>query len=309
MFMIVILLLKKIVALCLILCMGVLLVKRGIMDGKDSKVISALSVHLIVPCVILSAFQIEVTNEMWKGMFWAFLAAIVVNLGMIAGVHLITKRLRLNRVEQVSIIYSNAGNLVIPIITAVLGEEWVVYSSAFLAVQMFLLWSHGKCLLCGESKPDFGKLLTNVNLLSIVAGVSFLALGIHFPTPLQDALDSVGQMVGPLAMLVTGMLIGEMKPEQVIKCRRIWMTAALRLIVFPLPILLCLKYVGNVLPVANGETLLLITLIATVTPSASTVTQMSQIYGQDAEYAGAINIMTTLLCMFTMPVMVVLYQL
>lgn len=45
--MIVMLLLEKIAALCLILCMGVFLVKIGIMDGKDSKVISALSVHLM----------------------------------------------------------------------------------------------------------------------------------------------------------------------------------------------------------------------------------------------------------------------
>ena len=66
---------------------------------------------------------------------------------------------------------------------------------------------------------------------------------------------------------------------------------------------------GNVLPVANGKTILLITLIATITPSASTVTQMAQIYGRDAEYAGAINIITTLLCMVTMPIMVALYQL
>ena len=307
--MIVMLLLEKIAALCLILCMGVFLVKIGIMDGKDSKVISALSVHLIVPCVILSAFQMEVTDEMWGGMFLAFFAAIVVNLGMISADHLLAKRLHLNCVEQVSIIYSNAGNLVIPIVAAVLGEEWVVYSSAFLAVQMFLLWSHGKCLLCGEKRTDLRKLFTNVNLLSILAGMLFLATGIHFPSPVQDALDSIGQMVGPLAMLVTGMLIGKINFMQVLKCRRIWMTAVLRLIVFPLPILLCLKYMGNVLPVANGKTILLITLIATITPSASTVTQMAQIYGRDAEYAGAINIITTLLFMVTMPIMVALYQL
>ena len=59
----------------------------------------------------------------------------------------------------------------------------------------------------------------------------------------------------------------------------------------------------------NGSQILLVTLLATITPSASTITQMAQVYGKDARYAGAINVITTLLCMITMPIMVYLYQL
>ena len=44
------------------------------------------------------------------------------------------------------------------------------------------------------------------------------------------------------------------------------------------------------------------------TPSASTLTQMAQVYGKDADYASAINVVTTLLCIVTMPLMVALYQ-
>ena len=52
----------------------------------------------------------------------------------------------------------------------------------------------------------------------------------------------------------------------------------------------------------------MITLLAMTTPSASTVTQMAQVYGKDADYASAINVVTTLCCIFTMPLMVTLYQ-
>ena len=44
-------------------------------------------------------------------------------------------------------------------------------------------------------------------------------------------------------------------------------------------------------------------------PTASMITQMSQVYGQDADYASAINVVTTLMCVFTMPVIVALCQL
>lgn len=35
---------------------------------------------------------------------------------------------------------------------------------------------------------------------------------------------------------------------------------------------------------------------------------MSQVYGKDADYASAINVATTLLCIVTMPLMVMIYQ-
>ena len=40
---------------------------------------------------------------------------------------------------------------------------------------------------------------------------------------------------------------------------------------------------------------------------SSTVVQMARLYDHDAEYAGALNVMTTMLCIFTMPLMVGIY--
>ena len=56
-----------------------------------------------------------------------------------------------------------------------------------------------------------------------------------------------------------------------------------------------------------GRTLL-ITLLACTTPAATTLTQFAQVFGKDARYACAINVLTTILCIATIPVMVALYQ-
>lgn len=53
---------------------------------------------------------------------------------------------------------------------------------------------------------------------------------------------------------------------------------------------------------------MLIVFLAIITPSASTVTQMCQVYGNDSQYASAINVVTTLLAIITMPLMVMLFQ-
>lgn len=53
---------------------------------------------------------------------------------------------------------------------------------------------------------------------------------------------------------------------------------------------------------------MLIVFLAIITPSASTVTQMRQVYGNDSQYASAINVVTTLFSIVSMPLLVMLFQ-
>ncbi len=59
----------------------------------------------------------------------------------------------------------------------------------------------------------------------------------------------------------------------------------------------------------NSRQIILVVFLANITPAASTVTQMAQVFGNDAKYASAINVVTTLMSLVTMPIMVMLYQL
>ena len=110
-------------------------------------------------------------------------------------------------------------------------------------------------------------------------------------------------------MLISGMLIAGTTPQEILSFPHIGLVTILRLIGVPFLTILLLKFSGLASFAENGSQILLVTLLATITPSASTITQMAQVYGKDARYAGAINVITTLLCMITMPIMVYLYQL
>lgn len=164
-------------------------------------------------------------------------------------------------------------------------------------------------LICGEKRLELKKILTNINMIAILCGILLFLLQIHLPGPIDSAVRSLGAMIGPLAMLVAGMLIAGTTLKEVIAYPHIAMVTALRLVGVPFLILILLKYSGLAGLAENGSQILLVTLLATITPSASTITQMAQVYGKDARYAGAINVMTTLLCMISMPLMVYLYQL
>lgn len=303
-----VLLFEEILSMLLMLLLGFSLVKAGFLASDDSRVLSVLLLYLVIPCVILNSFQVEYSEETVKGLLWAFAAAAAIHVVLIAGTWILGRIWRLSAIEKASVIYSNAGNLVVPIILAVLGEEWVIYSSAYITVQLFLLWTHGKSLVSGERGADWRRILTNVNLLAGMVGLVLFLLHIRLPDVLGETVQSVSQMVAPASLFIVGMLIAGMNWKKVFLNRRAWLVTGLRMVFFPLLLVLLLRpFVRHIL-LANAETVLLVTLFAAITPPASSITQMAQVYGKEAEYAGVINVLSTLVCVATMPLAVWIYQ-
>ncbi len=300
---------KKIFSLFIIMIMSMALVRLKILKAADSKIMSILLLYLFFPCVILESFQIDFTPEIQHGMLLSTGAAVVVQaLLLFMGVAL-KKTLNLNAVEQCSVIYSNAGNLIIPLVVSVLGPEWVIYSSSFLAVQLVLFWTHMKSTMANETHMDLRAVFTNANMIAIFAGIVLLFTGWRLPVPVNDALHSLGLVIGPSAMIIAGMLLGDMSWERIKSYKRVPLVAFLRLIVMPLGVLVLLKYSGIASFSPHGTTILLITLLATATPSATTCVSMASLYDNQPEYASVINVVTATLCTITMPVIVWLYQL
>ena len=278
---------EKIFSLFLMMFMGYAVVHWGLLHAEDSKTLSLISLYLISPCVIISAFQVQYTPDVLHGLLLALAAAVLLHVGIIVVVNLLGYALHLDAVEKAS----------------------MIYSSAFLSVQLFLLWSHAKSMLCGEKSFELKKVLTNINMIAILAGAALFLLHIQLPAVIEDSLDMVGSAIGPISMIILGMLMAGMNFKKILGYRRLWLVTALRLVGIPLAAVALLKLSGLAHLVPDGQTILLVSLLATCTPSASTITQMAQIYGKDADYASAINVVTTLLCIFTMPLMVALYQL
>ena len=189
------LLMQQIAQLFLILLMGYAVVKTGLLKASDSKVLSVVFVYLVMPCVVLNAFQIKDTPEIRTGLLYSMGIAVGMHVVFLLLNALFRKALKLDAVEQVNIIYSNAAALVIPIVQALLGEEYVVYSCAFVIVSLVLLWTHASACLQGSAQLEWRKLLTNVNLIAIAAGALLYLLHISLPAPITSTLSSVGNMI------------------------------------------------------------------------------------------------------------------
>lgn len=297
-------LLETILKLFIILPMGYGLVKSGILRAADSKCISAVMVYLVLPCTIIHAFQIDYTPAVRSGLLFAAAVSAAVHVIFIVGTKLIARPLRLNVIEQLTVIYTNAGNLVIPIVMALLGQEYVVYSCSFVAVQLILLWTHGKHRLCAGERISLKKILLNVNILSILAGLLLMLFHLRLPVVLDGTVEMMANMVGPMGMLLAGMLIAEVPLREVFLSPRGYLTALLRLFVFPaiLVLLFALLHVASWLP--DGRNLLLTVYLACITPACATLTSMAQMYQADAVQAGRLFVLTTVCSIVSMPLMI-----
>lgn len=263
------LLMQQIAQLFLILIMGYAVVKVGLLKASDSRVLSVVMVYLVTPCVIINAFQIDDTPEIRKGLLYSMAIAAAIHVVLLVLSALLSRPLKLDAVEQVNVIYSNAAALVIPLVKALMGDAYVIYSCAFIIVQLVLLWTHASSLLQGSSALDWKKVLTNINMIAIAE------------KPLREVFCT----------------------------RRNYLPTVLRLVVCPLVVLVLLWVCHASSWVADGKNILMTVYLAAITPACATVTSMAQLYDRDAAHSSALYVLTTLLSIVSMPVMIGLFDL
>lgn len=302
------LLFQQIATLFILILLGWIIVKAGILRSEDSRVLSMILLYIITPCVIISSFQLQRTPETTRMMLFSLGCAVVLNaLNLLLG-RLFSSLLRLDVVETASVMYPNATNLTIPLVSAVFGQEWIMYVTIFSMLMTSLSWIHCRVLISGERNVPIRQVVCNINIISIILGLLLFIFQISLPEIVQDAFTMAGSTVGPVAMLIVGMLMADIDIASLRKYRRIWKPVTLRLVVLPLILVTLCKYSGAAALVPHGETLMLISLFSAIAPSANVVTQFSQMYGRDARYAGLINAVTMLLCIVTMPLLVAYFQ-
>ncbi len=288
--------------------MGFVIVKTGKVDGRQSSILSALTLYIICPCMILSAFQLEYSSDRLLGLLIALLAAIGLHIVYILVTRLLGDKLKLDGVERASLIYSNGGNLIVPLVSSILGSEYVFYCCAFIAFQTILLWVHLPHLLTPGSKMNWKKIVFNPNMIAIVVGLLCFFLRITFPSLIGDTIDAVSNTIGPVSMLMIGILMAQVDLKEVFGQAKCWGICFGRLIAYPLLIILLIwaSRITVLLPLSRN--VLVVTVLATSAPVAVSVTQMADLFGGDSRKASAINVMSVIFCIITMPIMMMVYQ-
>jgi len=299
---------NKLVAMMIMAIVGFALVRFKLLRESDTRVISVLLVYVLQPCMIARALQIELTPDRLHGFICGtLLAAATMLLSMLLS-RIFMKPLGLDAIDRSTIIYANVGNLLLPLVSMALGDEMVFYCSSFQIPFNALLWTHCFSVIKGDRTVNVRKLLLNPNLIALYIGIFFLITGITVPSVIDAAAKGFNDMVAASTMLLVGMVIAGKNIKAVFTYKKAYLIAFGRLLVVPVLSMLILFATGFLTRHPELRPVFMVIILGSGAPSGSSIVQIAVLHNKDAAKAGIYNVMTTLLCVVTMPVIIFLFQ-
>lgn len=283
--------------------LGAVAQKTGIIQKAGRPTLIGLLINITLPCMILHSFEREVTPE---GLVTAGQALLISAACCLAAYALGRLLWRGQTDERKAVLvfatmFSNAGNAGLPVVALVFGDMGVFYASFFLIPIRVFMWTLG----LGQFMPGRGgarwkALLLNPSLMVVFVGLALMLLSLRLPAPLSGAIANVGDMTGPLSMMIIGASLAEMKPRDALDGGA-FALSAVRLLVIPLLTLLALRLL-------NADTLLTqvsATLLAM--PAATNTAILAERYGRDHRFAAKCVFVTTILSLVTVPCLTLMF--
>lgn len=306
-------LIQSISGMFIIIGLGFFLSKSNFVNEKESATMAKIALFVGCPAIIFKGFTIKYQPERIMGFGITALACLITLVLFSIMASGLGKTAKFSVIDQGSLIYTNCGNLLIPILSAILGDEAIFYLAAYVAVHQAYFFTHGVTLLEGKGKSSIRKILLNPNIIACFIGlIYFFVNGTLTPlpiaAPLSSAITNLGNLLTPLCMLVIGIQIGKSNIRETFTNKSAYIVTATRLLIFPLLLMgfIWISHITMVLPLTAS--VLLITVMAASAPTASSLVNYALIVNGDVKRASAVNILTVVFCIITIPFMAYIYQ-
>lgn len=300
------LVIKQIVIMFLYMACGFFLFKGKKITKEGSASMANLLVWLIIPVVLVKSFCVEPTGDRIGALGLSFLLAVLA-LGL--SISLSAVVFKKHPIENIAAAFSNAGFLGIPLVTATIGGEYVFFIAFFVAMLNILQWVYGVAVIT-NTKMRFNKsTLLHPLILSVGIGLVlfFTGWGAKLPAVVHSTMNGIAAANAPIAMFVMGVYLAQADLKNLLKNKWLYMVSLIRLLVTPVLTLLLFWGLQAILP-AMEKQMLLALFITAVAPAGANVAVYAQLYNKDYVYASTTVVVSTLLCLATMPLMVLAAQ-
>ncbi|MFD1706546.1 AEC family transporter [Siminovitchia sediminis] len=297
---------QEMLALYIIAVLGYAARKKQILTQESVRVITQILLYMTLPALILHSLNIELSIAYLKQFSWLMVmsAYILVLTAVIAG--------RLNKSTNLSplqkpvyeslILFGNQGFIGYAVSFILLGEEGIIYLTVFNIFYLLFIWAYGIHLFTkNKNTVNWKAVLLNPGIFSTSLGFVLMFVPFTWPSFIAAALESVGTMTVPLSMILIGALVANVTLKDFaisLTNMYLWKAALLRLLAFPM-LLLPFAMLGVPFHV------FLIAVIVSAMPSAPTICIYCEKYGGDSQFASFGVMLTTLLCILTIPLLYV----
>ncbi len=297
----------QILSLFIIVIIGYLMRKCGIIDAAANERYTKLVINISLPAQIIKTFvsnQGIVSNKEVIAVF-GISALMYIVYAIIGALFLVLTGVKKEQrgSYMFMVMFANVGFMGFPVVEAILGEEAMIYAVIFNVVFNLLVYSVG-ILLIGKNEEgtrfDFKKML-NMPLISSFLSIILYFAGVKLPDFLMTSFGYLGSVTTPVAMLILGSIIASMKWRELFDEWRTYVFTVVRLIVAPLVALWVVEALLIESELIKGCMVLLSAM-----PVATNTTMLALEYNGDVKLSSKCIFFTTLLCMITIPIITLL---
>lgn len=295
--------LNQMLVLFIFMALGFFLNKKRLLPLDDSVVLSKLETYAFVPCLVFSVFYkyctVENFKQKWTYMLYgAAVMAVSLPIGIVLA-KLFAKDGYLKKIYTYSFAVANFSFMGNAVVLGVFGEKVLFDYMIFTLPLNLYVYSIGTASLIPTEKGDKLSVKTFVNpiFIALILGAVCGLLSVPLPKFITTAISSAGACMSPLAMLLTGFVIGEYSLKTLASDKKVYLASVIRLIILPsafMAMLLLLKTDKDIIRVALCATAMPLGLNTVVFPAA---------YGGDTTPGAGMALVSHLISVITIPVM------
>jgi len=294
---------NQVIVIFIIVMVGFILRKINYLNKQIIKGITDILLNVAIPAITIYSFNMELTEDTLAG------ASIVLIFGLLSmgsaaviGAILFRKYPPdIKTVMRFAAVFTNSAFMGFPVLGSIFGGLGIFYASMYGIAFNLYLWTFGRILFTGSKDlTAIKKALLNPGIISVIIGLIFFLTPLEMPFLMVRTSEMLGNLTTPLAMIVIGARLADVKPREMLQGKQIYYAAVLRLLVFPAVALLILKALN-----VEQQVLAVCTLL-TAMPAASNTVLFAENYGGDSLLASKIVALSTALSILTIPLFAML---
>lgn len=290
----------QVITLFLMMGVGYVMAKKDWFSEEASAQCTRILIYVVTSCIIITQLQIEASTQVIQSMLLSAVgmaAPFVIMLPLVQFLfckeHLDTKIVR-----RFGMVYSNSSFMGLPLLAGILGDEALLYGVISMLIFTLFQWTHGALTMGG--KFSVKRMVVNPGMISMAIGLLLFVTGLRLPAPVNNAMEFMADMNSPLAMVVIGSQMARADILNVFKKPKLYLSAAIKLIVVPAIICVVL------LPLKLEPISYCACVVLAACPTAGTTSMFAQMFKRDVETAAQMVTLSTLLSVITLPVFAVL---
>ena len=176
--------------------------------------------------------------------------------------------------------------------------EAMIYAVIFNVIFSFVVYSLGIVLIGGKKAGKFNpRLLINTPMVVAVISLGLFFTSVPLPEYLTDALNYLGNLTTPLAMMILGGTIAKMKLKELFDDWRVYVFTVFRLVLMPIAVLVAMNLLHEQQYLIRGTAVVL-----AATPVATNATMLAIQYDGDVQLVSKGIFFSTVLSVVSIPI-------